>query len=157
MQITKQARFEAGHRIPNHESKCRHVHGHSWYIQVTVEGPVTSDLDSPAQGMVTDFGDLKAILHEMVVDQWDHAFLVYDKDVPMIKALRHLPEGHRTVELHEVPTCENLARLAFMAVDAEVARRSENRTRVACVRLYETPNSWAEVLPRDVYNAGDMW
>lgn len=151
-QITKRTRFEAGHRIPNHESKCRHIHGHSWHLEVTIEGPIDSRRDSPSKGMVLDFGDLKAIVHELVVDQWDHAFLVYDKDVTMLRALSVFPESHRTVELPVVPTCENLAQIAYEAIESEVSRRSEGTTHVVRVRLYETPNSWAEVTAKTGVN-----
>ena len=36
MRITRRLEFDAGHRIPNHQSQCRHLHGHRYALEVTL-------------------------------------------------------------------------------------------------------------------------
>jgi len=62
--------FEAAHILPHHPGKCSRPHGHSYRLEVVVDGPVQQD--GPAAGMVMDFADLKAIVRRMVIEVLDH-------------------------------------------------------------------------------------
>ncbi len=73
MQIRKQFRFEAAHVLPHHSGKCSKLHGHSYRLDVAVEGPLQSD--GPARGMVLDFDELAAIVRPNVIDRLDHSSL----------------------------------------------------------------------------------
>lgn len=95
--------------------------------------------------MVMDFSEVKRIALETLVEAWDHAFLAYAKDTPVIAFLRSLP-GHKTVELDVPPTAENLAIIAFRTLDAAYQDRYGNHLRLERVRLYETPNCWADAM-----------
>lgn len=83
--ITRRVEFDAGHRIPDHKSKCRNVHGHRYVLECTVTGKL-GDQGSD-RGMIKDFGDLKQIMLDNVAEPWDHAFLVYCDDELMLRAL----------------------------------------------------------------------
>ena len=52
------------------------MHGHSYKLFVTVKGNPINDLENPKNGMVVDFGDIKKIVKEEIVDVWDHAVSV---------------------------------------------------------------------------------
>ena len=80
MLITRRLEFDAGHRIPNHTSQCKHLHGHRYAIEISLSGEVIATEGQSEQGMVMDFSDVKRIAKERVVDVWDHAFLVYRED-----------------------------------------------------------------------------
>jgi len=71
--------IDSAHYISGHES-CGRMHGHTYRIEVVVEGPKNS------REMVIDFYELKKIVKE-VLKEFDH------------RALN---------ELMETPTCENL-------------------------------------------------
>ena len=58
MRITRRLEFDAGHRIPNHDSRCRHLHGHRYAIEVTVSGDIVTAEGDAEQGMVTDFAGM---------------------------------------------------------------------------------------------------
>ena len=116
MRITRRLEFDAGHRIPDHLSQCRHLHGHRYAIEVTLAGSIVSLGGSPADGMVMDFAEVKAIAKTHLVDGWDHAFLVFRGDTLVRAFLDSLP-GHKTVVLDRVPTAENLATIAFEILD----------------------------------------
>src|SRR3954454_22299502 len=61
--------FEAAHQLPWHEGKCRDLHGHSYRLEVSVEGPLNE------HGIVIDFADLKAAVKREVIDRYDHTYL----------------------------------------------------------------------------------
>ena len=143
MQITRRFEFDAGHRIPNHESRCRHLHGHRYALEVTLIGEPVPEAGRSDEGMVLDFSALKALVHETVVDPWDHAFLVPRDDALVRSLLERIPD-HRTVVLDAVPTAENLARIAYELLSERLHLAHGDRLRLRRVRLYETPNCWAD-------------
>jgi queuosine biosynthesis protein QueD len=148
MRITRRLEFDAGHRIPNHKSQCRHLHGHRYAIEITLSGEIIAAAGASEEGMVMDFGDVKEIAKRQVVDAWDHAFLVYSGDREVMDFLRALPD-HKTVVLDVVPTAENLALAAFRLLDPAYRDVYGNRLRLERVRLYETPNNWADAIRDD--------
>lgn len=145
MLITRRLEFDAGHRIPDHKSQCRHLHGHRYAIEISLVGEIIQRDGDAANGMVMDFSEVKALAKQHLVDVWDHAFLVYSGDTPIVDFLRSLP-GHKTVVLDCVPTAENLAQRAFSLLDAVYRDTYGNHLRLQRVRLYETPNCWADAV-----------
>lgn len=143
MLITRRLEFDAGHRIPNHSSQCRHLHGHRYALEITLSGQIITTEGASEQGMVMDFSEVKTIAQETVVNQWDHAFLVYRGDAVVVDFLAALP-GHKSVVLDVIPTAENLAAVAFQLLDVAYVDRFANQLRLEQVRLYETPNNWAD-------------
>jgi 6-pyruvoyltetrahydropterin/6-carboxytetrahydropterin synthase len=144
MQITRRLSFDAGHRIPDHKSQCRNLHGHRYTIEITLEGEVTETAGDTSNGMIMDFSDIKSIARQRVVDAWDHAFLVYRQDSAVVAFLESLP-NHKTVILERVPTAENLARIAFDILRPAYEDHYGTHLRLKKIRLYETPNCWADV------------
>ena len=61
--------FDAAHQLPWHPGRCRNLHGHTYRLEVTVEGPIGDD------GIVLDFADLDAIVRREVVERFDHTYL----------------------------------------------------------------------------------
>src|SRR5580704_11307035 len=73
VQIRKLFHFEAAHVLPHHPGKCRRLHGHSYRLEVAVDGPLRED--GPARGMVLDFDELATIVRPAILDRLDHASL----------------------------------------------------------------------------------
>ena len=71
MEIYKEFRFEAAHRLPNVAPghKCGRLHGHSWVAVIHLRGAVDSD-----SGWIMDFGDIKRIFKPLY-DELDHNYL----------------------------------------------------------------------------------
>jgi 6-pyruvoyltetrahydropterin/6-carboxytetrahydropterin synthase len=153
MQITRRLEFDAGHRIPDHESHCRHLHGHRYAIEITLAGTVVRTDGIAENGMVMDFSRIKQLAKTQVVDAWDHAFLVYRGDTPVLTFLNSMP-GHKTVILDNVPTAENLASIAFAILDPVYQATLSNQLRLQRVRIYETPNCWADATRGDLGEHG---
>ena len=78
--IRRYVETDTGHRVPNHKSKCRHMHGHRYRFEAEIEGDVVDVEGVSEQGMLIDFSDVSQILNEYIHDIIDHAFVVYDKD-----------------------------------------------------------------------------
>ncbi len=142
--ITRKLEFDAGHRIPDHRSLCRNLHGHRYVIEITLTGPTIQTPGASDRGMIMDFKQVKTLALEHLVQHWDHAFLVYEGDQPVRQFLDSLPD-HKTVVLPCIPTVENLAAEAFEKLAPVYAQCYGSQLQLTCVRLYETPNCWAEV------------
>ncbi len=145
MLITRRLEFDAGHRISTHNSQCRHLHGHRYAIEITLSGSIISDEGVAEQGMVMDFSEVKRIAKTVLVDKWDHAFLVYSGDMPVLRFLQSI-EDHKTVVLDSQPTAENLALVAFNVLNEAYQDNYGNHLRLEQVRLFETPNCWADAI-----------
>ena len=139
--ITRKVEFDAGHRIPNHSSKCRNIHGHRYVLECTVTGVIVDTAGDSSEGMVIDFGSLKQTMLELIGEPWDHAMLVWEGDKALVGMLSQLWQ-HKTVLLPSIPTVENLAGIAFASLSTALAPKHLTLTKL---RLYETPNCWADV------------
>lgn len=146
--ITRKLEFDAGHRIPDHKSQCRNLHGHRYTVEITLTGQVIEQEGNSDNGMIMDFSDVKAIASQHLVDVWDHAFLVYAKDAPVRDFLASLP-NHKTVVIDCIPTVENLARTAFDILKAAYIDRYGTGLKLQKLVLHETPNCWAEISAHD--------
>lgn len=71
MEIYKEFTFEAAHRLPNvpPDHKCARLHGHSFRVEVHVQGPVGRE-----SGWVLDFADIKAAFAPLM-KVLDHNYL----------------------------------------------------------------------------------
>ena len=143
MRIPRRLEFDAGHHIPNHLSRCQHVHGHRYAIEVTLAGDPIAKRGDAQEGMVMDFSIVKEIAQREIVDSWDHAFLAGRADRQVLAFLETLP-GHRTVVFEAPPTAEHLALTAFGILDRAYRDEYANHLRLERGRIYETPNCWAD-------------
>ena len=139
MRVTKRIEFDAGHRVARHGGQCANPHGHRYFVDLTVEGPLVDDDAAADYGMVVDFGRLKNFLTTQVHDRYDHGFIVEDADDEMRDALR----GHdwKVIVVPWTPTAENLAQA--IGRDAGILRPM----RVVSVTVFETPTSSATWTP----------
>lgn len=142
--ITRKLEFDAGHRIPDHKSQCRNLHGHRYTLEITLVGAVIREEGSSDNGMIMDFSDVKSLAKQHLVDVWDHAFLVYEKDTALREFLESIPD-HKTVVIDSIPTVENLAQTAFNILKAAYQDRYGTGLRLHKLVLHETPNCWAEI------------
>jgi len=144
MEITTRMEFDAGHRIPGHKSTCKNLHGHRYALEVTIKGEVIMLEQASEFGMVMDFKDAKELIKSTIVDRWDHAFIVYEKDHEVVDFLKTLRD-HKTVTFPKVPTAENMALVAYETLKKVFEERYGKLIAPVKVRLYETPNNWADI------------
>ncbi len=140
IRITKQFTFETGHALYGYDGKCRNVHGHSYKLSVTVIGRPITVKEDVKLGMVIDFGDLKRIVKEEIVDPFDHA-TVFNKNTPHIELARELQDrGHKVILANYQPTSEN------MVIDfaAKIMGRLPKNIQLHSLQLRETETAFAE-------------
>lgn len=127
-QVTKVIEFSYGHRLLNHNGKCRYLHGHNGMVEVDID---SAELDS--MGMVVDFGDVNAVVKAWIDNNLDHKMLLCEAD-PVLEPL--LAAGEPIYQMKENPTAENIARLIYRAAREQGMAVSE-------VRVWETSTSRA--------------
>jgi 6-pyruvoyltetrahydropterin/6-carboxytetrahydropterin synthase len=130
--ITRKAEFCASHycanpRLSPSENEALYGkasspsgHGHNYVLEATVAGET-----DPVDGMVMNLKELKEILHEEVVEVYDHRFL--NHEVAPFDRL--------------VPTAENIAKDIWRRL---APRINANGRRLHSVRLYETPDLYVD-------------
>lgn len=140
IRITKQFNFETGHALYGYDGKCRNVHGHSYKLSVTVIGTPITDTSHVKLGMVIDFSDLKKIVKEEIVNQFDHA-TVFNKNTPHVELAKELTDrGHSVILADYQPTSEN------MVIDfaVKIKARLPKEIKLHSLKLQETDTSFAE-------------
>lgn len=162
---TRQLEFDATHRVWKHESKCKHIHGHRYVVDITCDA---KSLDGC--GRVIDFGKVKEVVGKWIDDNLDHNTIINSQDV----LARMAPGSAETIELVRYeggvrtsrplsygelwqgkdpyilkdmnPTAEVLA----MVIGQKAAELLKPYlVKVTMVRVYETPKCWADWEPED--------
>ncbi len=118
IRIGKTFRFEAAHHLPNHEGSCKTMHGHSYKMEVVIEGTRVTQIPDPEWGMVMDYGKLKEVI-DPILDTFDH------------KVLNDIVSN---------PTAENIV----IKLVSMIKSFLPSRVRLVKVRLWETTSSYAE-------------
>ncbi|MES9945808.1 MAG: 6-carboxytetrahydropterin synthase [Candidatus Thiodiazotropha sp.] len=108
--VSKDIHFCYGHRLLNHQGKCRHLHGHNAKAVIRLE---TEQLD--ALGMVCDFSDIGDYVKNWIEKTLDHNMLLH-RDDPVLPLLQQAGESVYVMQTN--PTAENIARLIFEHVEA---------------------------------------
>ena len=54
MKIVKIIQWDMGHRVINHRSICKGLHGHRYKAEICVEGDIVSESGVSEEGMVVD-------------------------------------------------------------------------------------------------------
>jgi 6-pyruvoyltetrahydropterin/6-carboxytetrahydropterin synthase len=145
IRITKQFSFETGHALYGYDGKCKNVHGHSYRLDVTVIGKPISDNSNVKYGMVIDFGDLKKIVKEEIVDVFDHA-TVFNKNTPHVELAKELESrDHNVLLVDYQPTSE------MMVIDfaEKIKTRLPKNIELFSLKLQETATSFAEWFASD--------
>jgi 6-pyruvoyltetrahydropterin/6-carboxytetrahydropterin synthase len=140
IRITKQFSFETGHALYGYDGKCKNVHGHSYRLDVTVIGVPITDNTHVKHGMVIDFGDLKKIVKDEIVDVFDHA-TVFNKNTPHVELAKELESrGHNVLLVNYQPTSE------MMVIDFadKIKKHLPKNIKLHSLKLQETATSFAE-------------
>ncbi|PKP01698.1 MAG: 6-carboxytetrahydropterin synthase QueD [Bacteroidetes bacterium HGW-Bacteroidetes-6] len=108
IRLTKEFTFEMAHALAGYDGACRHIHGHSFQLKVTVVGKPKNDLQSPKDGMLIDFGDLKRLVKENIIDQFDHALVINKRSKNDFAKMSNTEVLGKIVYVSFQPTSENL-------------------------------------------------
>lgn len=139
MLITKEIEIDMAHRVPNHKSKCRNLHGHRYRVEVGVDDKVVDAKGASDEGMVIDFSDLKDVMMEYIDAKLDHNSMFYEKDeiVDIIIELEAFQQKE-IILVPFIPTAENIAQYIYYLVKGPLLDRG---VAIKHVKLWETPTS----------------
>ncbi len=139
IRITKLFSFEMAHALEGYDGSCQNIHGHSYKLRVTVIGTPVCDSQSPKDGMLIDFSDLKRIVEQSIINKYDHA-LVLNKatEAATIDVLQN--HYNKIITVDYQPTSEQML-LEFASVLQTVLPSDIN---LYSLRLNETDTSYAE-------------
>ena len=143
MDITKIIQWDMGHRIENHRSICRGLHGHRYKAEICISGELISESGVSDEGMVMDFADLKKIALSEILDKMDHGFMVHEKDLEMIDFFKN-HDGHKPVIVSFVPTAENVSKYIYEILSKKITDIKNQNLKIKYVKLWETPTSYAK-------------
>lgn len=133
---TRRIEFDAAHRVMQHESKCKNLHGHRYAIEATF---ASSELDN--LGRVIDFGIVKELLGNWIDENWDHTTILHQNDLSLGEKIISIT-GQKIFYLANNPTAENLADYLLKEICPMLF--SEKSVKCTKIKLYETPNCYAE-------------
>lgn len=138
--ITRKFEWDAAHKVLNHESKCKNMHGHRYVAEISV---ASSDLDS--LGRVIDFSQIKDLFGNWIDSYWDHNTILNQAD-PLIdlptETLRELM-GRQPYLMAVNPTAENMVAELFAKLSPlllELGQKTHYKLMITKIRLWETPN-----------------
>ncbi len=142
MKIGKVIQWDMGHRVLNHRSVCKGLHGHRYKAEICVEGKLIEEKGASEEGMVIDFADIKKVAQKFIQEELDHAFMVWDRDHELLEFFKS-SQGHKPVIVPFTPTAENIAAYIFNKLKDKFTDVFKTGLKLQSVKLWETPSSYA--------------
>jgi len=131
------------HALKGYDGLCRNIHGHSYELLVTVTGVPVSDKTSAKLGMVMDFGDLKRIVRNSIIDEFDHALVLNRESADDFNVDSEM--FGRTILVDYQPTSENML-IDFVE---RLKDKMPANVKLHHLLLRETVTSYAEWFAKD--------
>lgn len=141
MKVTKEVTFDSAHMLSNYGGKCRNLHGHTYKLQVSVEGPIAAEGNE--EYMVTDFNNLKSVLNT-VTECFDHA-IIFSDDHLRGEAENALLEWAQKYSMNYIILPDAKSTSEYIASYIKDQIESVYPAKRISVRVWETPTSFAEV------------
>lgn len=140
IRVTKIFNFETAHALYGYDGKCKNTHGHSYKLFVCIKGKPITEPQHVKQGMVMDFGDLKKIVNQKIIDVWDHAILINALSPHKKLGEQLCAEDHKVVFCNYQPTCENM----LYDIAEKIKYSFPKGVELVYLKLHETENSYGE-------------
>jgi len=144
IRVTKEFNFEIAHALWNYDGPCANIHGHSYKMFVTIIGEPIDNDKNPKNGMVIDFGDLKRIVKQEIINPLDHAIILNKKAFDSLDCkLNEMFKKQYIVDYQ--PTCENMV-IDFVQ---KLKAKLPSGLTLHSLKLHETATSFAEWFASD--------
>lgn len=129
--------FDSAHRLINHESKCRMLHGHRYAVEASFCAKQLDDV-----GRVIDFGVIREVLGSWINEHFDHNTILSISDKKLGEEISKNTQ-QKIYYLPNNPTAENIAKHLLDDICPQIFINYD----IECVaiKLYETPNCFVYV------------
>lgn len=136
--ISKEIQWDMWHRVPNHSSKCKNLHGHRYRAEIIMRGDVIAEKWVSSEWMVIDFSHIKEIAGSFIDDKLDHGYMFQKWDIigELVKS-----QDMKYVEVDFVPTAENIASFLYDSLKDQFKDVYWTSLELYQIRLWETPTS----------------
>lgn len=131
--VSRKFEFCAGHRVYKHANKCANMHGHNYTLIVYATSSKLNEL-----GMVIDFADLKKRIKPWIDENWDHTFLIYEKDTELLEIEKIAPKNKPWFICPFNPTAEEMASYLLKTILPKLMEGTG--IEISRVELFETEN-----------------
>lgn len=139
--ISKTFEWDMGHRVTNHVSECKNLHGHRYKMIVEISGSMNSVRGASNEGMIVDFADFKKSVESNVVTVMDHSFMFWEND----QLMRFIADQNKTLKWNSVPfvpTAECIAQYCAEKI-MNALKNDFLGIELKSLQIYETPTSMA--------------
>ncbi len=133
---TRRLEFDAAHRIIEHESKCKMLHGHRYVLEASFAAKKLDNL-----GRIIDFGVAKQVLGSWIDSNLDHNTILSIKDKNLGETISK-ETGQKIYYLDCNPTAENIAYHLLSKICPKLF--AKHNVKCVGIRLYETPNCYVD-------------
>ena len=134
---TRRIEFDAGHRLINHESKCKLLHGHRYALEASFKA---KELDQV--GRIIDFGVIRDILGKWIDDNFDHNTILNLIDKKLGEEITKIT-GQKIYYMNCNPTAENIANHLLKEICPKLF--ANHHVECVAIKVYETPNCYVYV------------
>ncbi len=137
LRLSKIFSLEMAHAITNYTGKCSNIHGHSYRLEITIQGSISQENKN---GMIIDFKNFKDIIKQHLINPYDHALLL--EDTPELREWCSKIENftQNIKFLPFTPSTENIL-LYFVNI---IEDKLPQHVSLFSIRLFETEESYAE-------------
>ena len=105
IEVGKEIKFAAAHRLIHHKGACHNLHGHNYKIIVYMTESVKK-VEKKKSFMVKDYKEIKDKVGKWISEFWDHALIINTDDRELAKFARS--QGYKLCEIVGEPTAENM-------------------------------------------------
>ena len=132
---TRRIEFDAAHRVMNHESKCKMLHGHRYVVEASF---TANELDK--LGRIIDFGAIKDVLGKWIDDNLDHNVILNKKDRELGEKIISIT-GQKIYYMKNNPTAENIADHLLNDICPKLFIKYQ--AKCTEIKVFETPNCYS--------------
>jgi 6-pyruvoyltetrahydropterin/6-carboxytetrahydropterin synthase len=128
--IYKEVQIDASHRLLHYKGKCANLHGHRWKVEVWIEGEPDATTN-----ILIDYNTIK-----QTISMYDHQ-IILNRDDPMVACIEKF---QHVITTPGDPTSELLAQVIRDDLNG-ICQDQGIRATVTKIRVWESPNSFAEI------------
>ncbi len=136
MQVKKSISFCMAHKLTNH----RELHGHSYELEIVLEGDILNDPTSPDDGLVMDYKAVEKIARETIIDKLDRSCIISEND-PIAPTLRLIQDQIKIIFVPFVTSSEQVVKWIFEKLASAFSIETNHRVELIELTLRDSSHT----------------